>query len=105
MREVELENISNNDNVVVSAIINKNEITSKLNKVNGYPFNYILVLENNIVYIGYSSKLCMRLQQHKYTKYFDKIIIIEMTDKNSARLMEKNLIKKYKPKYNYQYLV
>ena len=105
MRKVELENISNNDNVIMSAIINKNEITSKLNQVNGFPFNYILLLENNIVYIGYTSKLCMRLQQHKYTKYFDKIILIEMTNKISARSMEKNLIKKYKPKYNYQYLV
>lgn len=105
MRKVELENISNNDNVIMSAIINKNEITSKLNQVNGCPFNYILLLENNIVYIGYTSKLCMRLQQHKYTKYFDKIILIEMTNKISARSMEKNLIKKYKPKYNYQYLV
>lgn len=105
MHKVELKNISNNDNVIMSAIINKNEITSKLNKVNGYPFNYILALENNIVYIGYSSKLYMRLQQHKGTKNFDNIIIIEMKDKISARLMEKNLIKKYKPKYNYQYLV
>ena len=50
------------------------------------------------------SSLFLRLHQHKYYKDFDNIILIEMTDKKAARLMERTLIKKYKPKYNYQYL-
>ena len=104
MQKVELENISNNANVLLCAVMDRNEITNKLNQVNGCPFNYILVLGNEIVYIGYSSSLCMRLHQHKYYKDFDRIIVIEMTDKKAARLMERTLIKQYKPKYNYQYL-
>ena len=105
MREVKLENISNNDNVILCAIMDKIEISDKLKKVNGYPFNYILALKKEIIYIGYSSSIHMRLQHHKYTKHFDKIILIEMKDKKSALLMEKNLIKTYEPKYNYKYLV
>jgi len=104
MQKVELENISNNTNVLLCAVMDRNEITNKINKVNGCSFNYILSLENEIIYIGYSSSLSMRLHQHKYDKNFDKIILIEMTDKKAARLMEKTLIKQYKPKYNYQYL-
>jgi predicted GIY-YIG superfamily endonuclease len=104
MLKVELDNISNNPNVLVCAVMDRNEITNKLNQLNGFSFNYILGLENEIVYIGYSSRICMRLYQHKYDKDFDKVILIELTDKKSARLMEKNLIKQYKPKLNYQYL-
>ena len=104
MQKVELENISNNANVLLCAVMDRNEITNKLKQVNGCSFNYILGLENEIVYIGYSSSLCMRLHQHKYNKDFDRIIVIEMTDKKAARLMERTLIKQYKPKYNYQYL-
>ncbi len=104
MRKVELDNISNNPNVLLCAVMDINEITNKLNQVNGCSFNYILCLENEIVYIGYSSRLCMRLHQHKYDKDFDKVILIELTDKKAARLLEKNLIKQYKPKLNYQYL-
>ena len=104
MEKVQLENISNNQNVLGCAIMNRSEITNKLNKVNGCSFNYILGFGNEIIYIGYSSSLCMRLHQHKYYKDFDRIIVIEMTDKKAARLMERTLIKKYKPKYNYQYL-
>jgi len=104
MEKVKLKNISSNPNVLGCVIMNRNEITNKLNKVNGCLFNYILILEKEIVYIGYSSRLFMRLQQHKYHKYFDKIILIELSDKKSAKLMERTLIKQYKPKYNYQYL-
>lgn len=104
MKKIEIENISNNANVLLCAIMNRNEITNKLKQLNGCSFNYILGLENEIVYIGYSSSLCMRLHQHKYDKDFDRIILIEMTDKKSARLMERTLIKKYQPKSNYQYL-
>ena len=104
MQKVELPNISNNVNVLLCAVMDRNEITNKLNQLNGCSFVYILGLENEIIYIGYSSSLCMRLFQHKYDKYFDTIIVIEMTDKKAARLMEKTLIKQYKPRFNYQYL-
>lgn len=104
MQKVELKNISDNTNVLECSLMYRSEITTKLNKVNGYPFNYILGLKNEIIYIGYSSKLKMRLSQHKYTKDFDRIILIELSNKKDARSLERDLIKQYKPKYNYQYL-
>ena len=76
----------------------------KLKKVNGRIFNYILEFNKEIVYIGYSSNLYLRLVQHKGTKYFETITLIEFSNKQTARLMEKTLIKKYRPIDNYQYL-
>jgi predicted GIY-YIG superfamily endonuclease len=105
MRKIELDNIRNNGNVILCAVIDRNDINTKLKQMDGRPYIYILELGKKIVYIGYSSKLYMRLSQHKYTKYFDKIIVIEMADKKVARLNERNLIKQYKPKYNYKYLI
>jgi predicted GIY-YIG superfamily endonuclease len=104
MQEVKLKNISNDKNVLLCAVMDKNEITIRLNKIKGYYYNYILGFKNEIIYIGYSSNIYMRLLQHKYYKKFDKIILMEMTNKKSARLMERTLIKQYKPKDNYQYL-
>lgn len=104
MQRVELKGISNLVGVVDSAIMNRNEITSELKKVNGYPFIYVLAVGDEVVYIGYSSSLCERLRQHKTNKDFDKIVIIEMENRKVARLTERSLIKEYKPKHNYQYI-
>jgi len=106
-RNTELENMhctATDAKLLLCAVIHRSDITTKLKKLNGRSYNYILKLANKIVYIGYSSSLCLRLHQHKYSKSFDEVIVIEMADKKAARLMERNLIKQYKPKYNYQYL-
>ena len=104
MKISELENISNNDNVLLCAVIDRKDITTKLKKVNGRIFNYILEFNKEIVYIGYSSNVYFRLVQHKGTKHFETITLIEFSNKETARFMEKKLIKKHKPKDNYQYL-
>jgi predicted GIY-YIG superfamily endonuclease len=104
MKTLELKNISNNDNVLLCAVIDRKDIGVKLKKVNGRIFNYILEFNKEIVYIGYSSNLYLRLVQHKGTKHFETITLIEFSNKQTARLMEKALIKKYKPIVNYQYL-
>ena len=104
MKQLELKNISNNDNVLLCAVIDRKDITSKLKKINDRIFNYILEFNKEIVYIGYSSSVYFRLVQHKGTKNFDTITLIEFSNKEIARFMEKTLIKKHKPKNNYQYL-
>ena len=104
MKPLELKNISNNDNVLLCAVIDRKDIGVKLKKVNGRIFNYILEFNKEIVYIGYSSNLYLRLVQHKGTKHFETITLIEFSNKQTARLMEKALIKKYRPIDNYQYL-
>jgi len=104
MKPLELKNISNNDNVIFCAVIDRKDICVELKKVNGRIFNYILEFNKEIVYIGYSSSLYLRLIQHKGTKHFKTITLLEFNNKQTARLMEKTLIKKYRPIDNYQYL-
>ena len=105
MEYCELENITSNEDVVATAFMDSNELTNRLEILNGIPFNYILGYNGVVVYVGYSSKLCIRLFQHKWSnKEFDEIILIEFKDKKSALKMERELIKINKPKYNVQYL-
>lgn len=104
MERLFLPNISDNKEVTACAIMNVKEINVQLNNLNGFPYNYILCLADEIIYIGYSSSIYTRLFCHKHSKNFDKIIIVEFTNKKQALFMEKKLIKQYKPKYNIQYL-
>lgn len=104
MKRVHIPSISNNSEVVVCAIISVADINVKLNKLNGYAYNYVLALGDEIVYIGYSSSLYSRLVYHKQTKIFDKVLLIEFTNKRAALSLEKKLIKEYRPKHNVQYL-
>lgn len=81
--------------------INCNDINTKLLGVGQRIFNYILISNNNIIYIGCSSNLYKRLYQHKRNKSFDKILLIEFENKKDAFNNEKCLIKKYSPILNY----
>lgn len=81
--------------------INYNDINTKLLGVGQRIFNYILISNNNIIYIGCSSNLYKRLYQHKRNKSFDKILLIEFENKKDAFNNENCLIKKYLPILNY----
>lgn len=82
--------------------IGRGEVTSKLKVCNGRFFNYVLVENDTIKYIGYTAGLYSRLMQHK-TRSFDKVLIVEFAEEGVARKNEKGMIVKIKPKSNYQY--
>jgi hypothetical protein len=88
-------------NIVVSMDVN--EINNSLKILKGFYYNYILCKNNNILYVGYSSNVYYRLVQHKNTKHFNKVILIELRNEHFARKLERDLINKIKPKSNYQF--
>ena len=86
---------------IFGALIFWNEITSKLNKVKGRHFVYLLINDNKgVVYVGMSFNLCSRLYYHKYRKEFHKIYILEYETIYKCRDAEHNLIKYYNPLHN-----
>ena len=87
---------------ILSVVIDRSEITSKLKVCDGRFFNYVLVENDTIKYIGYTAGLHGRLTQHK-TRPFDKVLIVEFSEERVARENEKGMIIKIKPKSNYQY--
>ena len=84
--------------------ISRDEITYELRQVNGRFFNYGLVCNEEVGYIGYSANLYNRLTQHKYSRQFDSVIILEFDSEREARINERFMIKESKPKSNIQYL-
>lgn len=84
--------------------ISRDEITSKLRQVKGRFFNYGLVCNDEVTYIGYSANLYSRLFQHKYSRQFDSVFILEFGSEREARINERFMIKESKPKSNIQYL-
>lgn len=87
---------------LLTAVISKNQIITKLNLCIGRYFNYVLVDNDNIKYIGYTASLYRRLLQHK-PKEFDSVLIMEFETEESARANERSMIKAMKPKSNYQF--
>jgi predicted GIY-YIG superfamily endonuclease len=84
------------------AVISKKEITTKLKKCVGRYFNYALVDNDEIKYIGYTGSLYYRMVQHK-PKQFDKVLIMEFDTKEIARANERFMIKSLLPESNYQF--
>lgn len=63
---------------------------------------YILFQDDNIIYVGRSKNIHVRLGQHwqKGKKRWNGIQIIDEKDINKQLLIEKELIKKYLPPLN-----
>lgn len=64
-------------NPLLCAVINWGEITQKLNKVKGRFFVYLLLKNEEVIYVGRSFNLSCRLYWHKYRKEFDKVYLAE----------------------------
>jgi predicted GIY-YIG superfamily endonuclease len=68
-------------------------------------FVYMLMKENNIVYIGRTKNLKTRLEiQDRSNKDFNKIVITENINQFQNIEKEKRYIKYFKPIYNHFYL-
>ena len=87
---------------LLCAVISKKQITTKLKKCGGRYFNYALVDNDEIKYIGYTGSLYHRMLQHK-PKQFDKVLIMEFDTKEIAKANEVVMIKALLPKFNYQF--
>lgn len=61
---------------------------------------YILKQDSEVVYVGKSSDVCVRLNTHAKDKDFNEVYIIEVKDRTTQDFCENSLILKYKPKYN-----
>lgn len=61
---------------------------------------YLIIKGRKVVYVGHTFNLRTRLQLHK-VKDFDRVKRIQCTSKAQALDMEKKLIKKHSPEFNY----
>jgi negative regulator of genetic competence, sporulation and motility len=85
---------------IIEAYIERNEISSPLNKARGRYFVYILLKNEVVVYVGRTKNLLSRLQNHKYIKDFDRVFLMEYPDKDQLYKYEKVCISYYMPEYN-----
>ena len=68
-------------------------------------FVYILMKENNIVYIGRTKNIKNRLEIHdRSNRDFNKIVITENINQTENIEKEKRYIKYFKPIYNHFYI-
>lgn len=104
MEEIILDMIEFNNSVLNCVTLSRSDICSKLQKLKDRSFNYFLIIEDEIQYIGYTSSIYLRFRQHKLYYEFDKILLIEFNSPQSARNQERDFIKIFKPKHNTQYL-
>jgi len=71
------------------------------------PGVYFLLNDDELLYIGQTDNLRRRLYQHKrgnwfcYPKLFNKIWFIEKHDAHLRRCLEKKMLGKFQPKFNY----
>lgn len=66
---------------------------------------YFLIKNEEVVYVGQTSKGLCRIYQHLDNKDFDKIYLLWVKDKNELNKLELFYILKYKPFYNKSYKV
>ena len=104
MKNEHIKQLENDDKIINGAIISRKDITARMKSLTGRFFNYILEQNGEIIYIGYSASVFIRLNDHKQLKSFDKITLLEFEDKVTAKEYEKSLIKFFKPVSNSQYL-
>ena len=62
-------------------------------------FVYFLVYNNDVVYVGQTTRGLARVYTHAYSKKFNKIYVIEC-DEEELDYLEDHYIFKYKPIYN-----
>lgn len=66
-------------------------------------FIYFLIKNEEVVYVGQTSKGVCILYQHLANKDFDKVYILWVRDKKEMNKLKKFYILKYKPIYNKKY--
>ena len=85
---------------MLGAVISWSEITQKLNKVAGRYFVYLLLQNDNVIYVGRSFNLSCRLSWHKYRKVFDRVYLAEYNNYEECCCAEKEITKYYSPSEN-----
>lgn len=66
---------------------------------------YFLIKNEEVVYVGQTSKGLCIIYQHLDNKVFDKVYLLKVEDKNDLNKLELFYIFKYKPLYNKSYKV
>lgn|SRR5690554_3971021 len=102
-KEVNTENIDNHPafaNAMLCAVISRSEITQKLNKVKGRYFVYLLLKDDEVIYVGRSFNLFCRLSWHKYRKDFKDVYLAEYETYAECCQAEKQITKYYSPVEN-----
>jgi predicted GIY-YIG superfamily endonuclease len=85
---------------LLCAVISRSEITQKLNKVKGRYFVYLLLNNNQVIYVGRSFNLSCRLSWHKYRKDFKDVYLAEYNSYYECCKAEKQITKYYSPREN-----
>ena len=87
-------------NTLLCAVISWSDITQKLNKVAGRYFVYLLIRDDEVIYVGRSFNLSCRLSWHKYRKDFNTIYLAEYKTYDECCQAEKQITKYYSPSEN-----
>jgi len=87
-------------NTLLCAVISRAEITQKLNKVKGRYFVYLLLKNDEVIYVGRSFNLSCRLSWHKYRKDFNEVYLAEYETYAECCQAEKQITKYYSPVEN-----
>jgi hypothetical protein len=66
----------------------------------GFHLVYMLLEDDKLIYIGVTSDLHTRMLSHASHKKFNKIVLIECTERKFTFKIEKHLIRKYQPILN-----
>jgi predicted GIY-YIG superfamily endonuclease len=85
---------------ILCAVISWSEITQKLNKVRGRYFVYLLLNNDEVIYVGRSFNLFPRLSWHKYRKNFKHVYLAEYETYAECCQAEKQITKYYSPVEN-----
>jgi predicted GIY-YIG superfamily endonuclease len=85
---------------LLCAVISRSEITQKLNKVKGRYFVYLLINNDEVIYVGRSFNLSCRLSWHKYRKDFKDVYLAEYNSYYECCKAEKQITKYYSPREN-----
>ena len=87
-------------NTLLCAVIDWDDITQRLNELKGRYFVYLLLKNEDVIYVGRSFNLSCRLSWHKYRKDFDKVYLAEYKTYDECCQAEKQITKYYSPVEN-----
>lgn len=78
----------------------KEILKNKFKTEEKYFVYYLFDSKDNLIYVGYTFQLVIRMMAHKGNKRFNKILLIRVSNKKDAFDIERTEIKYYKPKLN-----
>ncbi len=87
-------------NVLLCAVISKHEIQKIPAKVKYRNFVYMLKYKDEIIYVGRSKNLRLRLSVWKNCRDFNKVYLCEYSTHKENCQAERFYINYYKPTYN-----